>query len=416
MRYIQALCALFISLCMAFAFPPTAAAARKARPAGVVGAPTILSEGQRFIFHSKILNEDRIVFLSTPPSYDRQRRYPVLYLTDGQFNFEEARSSAGFLSRNVLIPQMIVVGVVNKDRTRDLYATRADFKRGATVIPFPNSGDGDNFLAFIAEELIPWVDANYRTTPLRLLAGHSAGGNFALHAMRMKPMLLQAIIAISPWLAWDDHREIRALAPFLAEAKTPVRALFFSYTSPAHDGPDMKGDIDALSAALRARNDPALRWAMATYPDETHDSTFVKGFYDGLRMIFAGWEYPRDPTTNQLAGALDDVKAHYAEAGARLGVDLSPPPEIISELAYRDLREGKFDAALAAFGFYAETYPQIADAWDSLADGLEGAGKLEEALAARRKALAVAKAAHDPGLKTYRDRIARLTAQMKAAK
>lgn len=389
------------------------AVAQPIRPANVIGVPTTISEGDRITLHSAILGEDRVVFVSVPASYDGGQRYPVLYLTDGQFNFDQARSTVGFLSRNVLIPQMIVVGIVNKDRTRDLYSTRADFKLGARTIPFPNSGNADNFLGFVQKELIPWVDANYRTTTLRLFAGHSAGGNFALHAMRTKPLLFQGVIAVSPWLAWDDHRELRELEPFLASAKTPVRALFISYTG-AHDGPDMKGDIDALSAALGTRNDPALRWAVSAYPDETHDSIFVKGFYDGLRMIFAGWSYPRDPETNAIIGSLDDVRTYYTKFGERLGVAFLPPPEIVNELGYRDLGQGKFDSALTAFRFNTEQYPQSANAWDSLGEGLERAGRLNEAAAAYRKAIAFAEAAHDPGLETFRGHAQRLSNRAKA--
>ena len=109
-----------------------------------------------------------------------------------------------------------VVGVTNPDRVRDLYATRADFKYNARTIPFPTSGKADQFLAFVERELIPWVERTYRTSDLRILAGHSAGGNFALHAMRTKPGLFQAIVAASPWLAWDDHRERKELVPLSA--------------------------------------------------------------------------------------------------------------------------------------------------------------------------------------------------------
>lgn len=407
MRSVLAIGAVLLSLA---AVP--VASAQPAQPAAIVGAPTPISEGERVTLHSAILGEDRIVFVSTPPSYDGHRRFPVVYLTDGQFNFDQARATAGFLSRNVMIPQMIVVGIVNRDRTRDLYATRADFKWGTRTIPFPTSGNGDNFLAFIEKELIPWVDANYRTSPLRLFAGHSAGGNFALHAMRTRPTLFQGVIAISPWLAWDDHKELHALQSSLASAGTPVRALFLSYTG-THDGPEMKGDIDALSAALRARNDPALRWALSVYPDETHDSTFVKAFYDGLRTIFAGWDYPRDPETNLLVGSFDDLKAHYAKVGEGLGVALPAPPEVVNEMGYRDLGQGRLDQALAAFRFDTEQYPDSANAWDSLGEGLERAGRLEEAAGAYRKALALAEAAHDSALETFRGHARRLADRMK---
>jgi len=154
---------------------------------------------------------------------------------------------------------------------------------------------------------------------------------------------------------------------------------------------------------------------MATYSGETHDMTFVKGFYDGLRMIFAGYDSPRDPETNTLVGSLDDIKVRYAKVGEGLGVVLPPPIEVLDELGYRDLRQGKPDGALTAFRFEIEQYPQSPGAWDSLADGLEGAGKPDEALVARRKAEMVAEANHDPAVGSYRRRTQQLVDRIKAA-
>jgi uncharacterized protein len=166
--------------------------------APVHGASAPISAGERLTFPSKVLGEERTVLVSLPQSYAHSvRRYPVLYLTDAQWHFDHTRSTAAFLARNGLIPEIIVVGVTNIDRTRDLYATRADFKQNGRTIPFPTSGNADHFLEFIEKELIPWTEASYRTTPLRMLAGHSAGGNFALHAMCVKPQLFQVVIAAS---------------------------------------------------------------------------------------------------------------------------------------------------------------------------------------------------------------------------
>ena len=191
--------------------------------------------GEQFTLQSKIPGEDRAVFVSLPLSYGRtEESYPVLYLTDAQWQFEHTRATAAFLARNRLIPELIVVGVTNTDRTRDLYATRADFKQGGRAIPFPISGRADTFLEFFEKELIPWTEARYRTSPLRLLAGHSAGGNFALHAMRTKPHLFRAIITASPWLAWDERKELQSLLPFIAS-------------------PDMKGVRSSSPAGRKVR-------------------------------------------------------------------------------------------------------------------------------------------------------------------
>jgi predicted alpha/beta superfamily hydrolase len=206
-----------------------------------VVASAIIPGGERLKLPSKILGENRTVFLSLPVSYPGGvQSYPVLYLTDAQWNFEHTRATAAFLARNRIIPEMIIVGVTNPDRTRDLYATRADFKHNGRTIPFPNSGNADRFLEFIEKELIPWTEGAYRTAPLRILAGQSAGGAFALHAMRVKPALFQAVIAASPWLGWDDRKELKELVPFLASDKALARTLFFAY---ADEGPEVNYSI-----------------------------------------------------------------------------------------------------------------------------------------------------------------------------
>jgi hypothetical protein len=53
----------------------------------------------------------------------------------------------------------------------------------------------------------------------------------------------------------------------------------------------MKPDVDALVAVLRQRGDSSVHWVAREYPDETHDTDVLKSFYDGLRMIFSGYEY-----------------------------------------------------------------------------------------------------------------------------
>lgn len=378
------------------------------------GMADTIACGERSTLHSKILGEDRTVFLSVPASYAQgTQRYPVLYLTDAQFEFDQSRSSAAFLARNGLIPEVIVVGVTNKDRTSDFYATKADFKAPGRTIPFPNSGHADQFLEFIEKELIPWVDSTYRTTPLRILAGHSAGGYFALHAMRVRPALFQAIIATSPWLAWDDARELKQLVPFLESAELKIRVLFVSYANEEHQaGPEMKANVETVIRALRARKDASLRWASAFYPDEDHETTSVKSYYDALRMIFAGWSFPRD-TQNRLKGSLDDVKAHYARFGERLGYTQLPPEDIVNELGYQLLGMKALDQSLAAFRYDTEIYPQSANVWDSLADALEQAGKTDDALASCRKAVSLAEANGDPSLETFRKHAARLAGPKK---
>lgn len=377
------------------------------------GRAATVAGAERLTLPSKILGEDRTIFVSLPASYARSvQRYPVLYLTDAQWQFDHTWTTAAFLARNGLIPEIIIIGVTNPDRTRDLYATRADFKYGSRTIPFPNSGNADHFLEFIEKELIPWTEAKYRTAPLRILAGVSAGGNFALHAMRVRPALFQAIIAASPWLAWDDSKELKQLVPFLTGPEVKARTLFFTR---GDEGPEtkMEAGVDALTRALQARKDASLRWDSAVYPNETHETVVVKSYFDALRMVFAGWSFPRDPQTNSLKGSLGDVKAYYTKLGGRLGYAALPPEGVVNELGYQYLRMKEFDAALAAFRYNTELYTQSANVWDSLGDGLDQAGKKDEALASYQKAVSLAEASGDPNLEHFRKNLARLSSAAK---
>jgi tetratricopeptide (TPR) repeat protein len=84
-------------------------------------------------------------------------------------------------------------------------------------------------------------------------------------------------------------------------------------------------------------------------------------------------------------GSLDDVKSHFAKLGEQLGVPFGPPELIVYELGYQYLQAGRSELAVAAFRFNTEKHPQSANAWDSLAEGLERRGEVTEALAAYRR-------------------------------
>src|SRR6185295_11339504 len=155
----------------------------------------------RLTIKSKVMGEDRLILVRTPVGYETNKQsYPVVYMTDGDQHIGHTSSTVEFLARNGRMSEMIVVGIPNTDRTRDLSPTKPK-QEGATGAPqFPTAGGADNFLKFIETELIPEVEKRYRVTPFRMLAGHSLGGLFAVHAMLTKPDLFRSYVAVSPAL------------------------------------------------------------------------------------------------------------------------------------------------------------------------------------------------------------------------
>src|SRR5260370_353157 len=185
---------------------------------------------QRLDIHSKVLKEDRVIWVRTPPGYQQSKDvYPVVYQTDAPGHVNEIGGTIDFLVNNNRMPPLIVVGIANTDRTRDLTPTHADMKNpDGTVTAFPTSGGADRFLDFIQTELIPEIEKRYRTAPYRIFAGHSFGGLFAIHALITRPDLFNAYIAVSPSLQWHDGPTPHQAQQFFATHTDLRQALFFS--------------------------------------------------------------------------------------------------------------------------------------------------------------------------------------------
>jgi uncharacterized protein len=363
-------------------------------------APIIV--GNRIEFPSKVMGEERRVYISLPPSYARTKQtYPVLYMTDGEAQFLHSVATTTFLARNGLMPEVIIVAVGNTDRTRDLSTSRDPRA--------PNSGGADHFLDFFEKELIPFVESTYRTAPFRIFAGHSLGGLFAFHAMRAKPELFQAVIAVSPWLIYDDRKELALLKPFLASDAVKTRALF--YTS-GDEGMEMSDVLASVTKALKARKGKSLRYGTAHYPAENHGSVVLLSHYDAFRMIFDGWGMPVDPATEKLVGTLVDVKRHYAELAERLGFPVDPPEGIVNALGYQALGRKEVLAALGFLRFNAATHPDSPNVYDSLGDALEANGDLAEALQSYSKAEELGEKSGDPNTVAFHANAERLRAKL----
>ncbi|HEY3349845.1 MAG TPA: alpha/beta hydrolase-fold protein [Thermoanaerobaculia bacterium] len=358
----------------------------------VARAATLIPGGERVSLPSKVLGEERTLLVALPDGYAASSvRYPVLYLTDAETQFVHTSATAGFLARTGSMPGVIVVGIVNTDRSRDLTPSRDP--------QFPTSGGADRFLDFLETELVPFVEARYRTAPYRIFAGHSAGGNFAFHAMRTRPGLFQGVVAVSPWLVWDKRKGLAPLTAFLAGGGVRTRALFFTS---GDEGEEMRDVLGQVSAALKSSSPKNLRWSSAHFPGEHHDSVVLQSHYAGFRMIFDGWSIPRDPETEQLVGSLDDVKRRYADLSERFGFTVSPPEVSVNRLGYQALVRKNLPAALGFFRYNASTYPDSPNVHDSLGDALEASGLLDEALASFSRAAELGAKSADPNTKVFK--------------
>jgi len=278
-----------------------------------VGEPIVV--GQRFQLRSERMGEMRTFQVHRPPNYDiSATRYPVLIVLDGNEHFQHVSATVDFLAAAGKIPAMLVIGIPNTDRYRDMDSTAA-----------PGSS---SLLKFVTDELIPTIDRDYRTHPYRILLGWSGAGLYALYSMINAPEAFRGYIVIAP--AFGDNRELpKTVGAFLqAHLDLNLNADLFM-TADDGTGQGLSGAWE-LSSYLqeRAARVGDLRFTFRRYPDESHGAVPQLSVRDGLLNIFEGWEIDReDAFALYEQGGLTAIDKHVAALSARLGFPVAVPEE-----------------------------------------------------------------------------------------
>jgi predicted alpha/beta superfamily hydrolase len=312
-------------------------------PHADAGEPLIL--GERLQLRSQSMGEMRTYQVHRPAGYDLSNaRYPVLVVLDGNEHFEHVSTTVDFLASAAKVPAMIVVGVPNKDRFRDLSSYRTP--PGASPL-----------LDFITAELIPKIDRDYRTRPYRILIGWSSAGLFAIHSMIQAPEAFRGYVVVAP--AFGDDRALpQAVAAFLDSHKEPfLNAELFMATDDG-TGANLSGAWELASyLQQRASRVRDLRFTFRRYLDESHGSVPLRSMSDGLLHIFEGWDLG-DPFSLYEQGGLAAIEKHFGALSARLGFPVPVPEDALfstfGQLEYRK----RYPEAEQVISRAIELYPE----------------------------------------------------------
>ncbi|HZI16459.1 MAG TPA: alpha/beta hydrolase-fold protein [Myxococcus sp.] len=390
-------------LTVALMLPGRAAASSPPEPL----VPVVI--GTEHKLHSQLLKEERPYLVAVPEGYydSTTTRFPVLYLLDGDAHFHHVTGIVRFLAEQSRMPKVIVVGVSNTQRTRDLTPPA----QGDNVPA--GAGGADTFLRFLDEELAPVIEARYRTQPYRVLVGHSFGGLFAVHVLMNQPQRFNAYVAISPSLWWSGGALVKGAVKSLERLPAKERWLYMTMGS---EGDDMLGPIQELARTLEKAKPARLAWRYSFLEKEHHGSTPHRSIYDGLEAIFSGWDVPPALLQSGDAAALE---AHYAAMTERFGFEVRPPEATLNFMGYQLLRKGQSAAALAIFRKNVALYGELSsNVHDSLGEALEAAGKKDEAAASYLRAwrLGTERGHHNvPAYKRNLDRVLGKTPEAKKA-
>lgn len=338
---------------------------------------------------SKTLNEQRKVWVHVPTNPTRSKakiKYPVLYLLDGDDHFYAVVGLIQQLSEDQLCPKMIVVGIPNTDRTRDLTPTHVKTVFGDTAFS-KTSGGGENFTKFISNELIPYIDSHYPTTSYRTMIGHSLGGLMSVNTVMHHPEIFANYLAIDPSLWWDDRKLSKEASALLDEKKFDHKFLYVAIANTMREGLDIKDVVKDTSENTehirsilefvetnKKKNKSGLQFESKYYPDDNHGSVPLIAEYDALRAMFPWYQLKgfRRFFDSKSKASLDDVmkevRDHYASLSDHFGYTALPDENFVNGAGYGFMNNKMSDKAFAMFDMNIKNYPDSPNVYDSMGD------------------------------------------------
>ena len=285
---------------------------------GAASAPVSLGivtfEGsERYRMTSSTVGRDYIIDVyridppGPPPAPDAQ--LPVVFVTDADIWSTLASSVARASAMNGQLPSMLVVGIAHaidsspgalpppvqsaSRRATDFTPVHDEsylegvrpFTQEIFGVPWPDDmplGGADRFLAFIDNELKPFIAEQY---PANLedttLVGSSLGGLLTLHALFASADSFARYIAISPSAQYGDGFLLEQEERLAADASKHV---FIGVG--AQDIPEIAEAVSRLHARIEGRSRPNLKYDFAVFEGATHESIFPGGLMAGLRFVF----------------------------------------------------------------------------------------------------------------------------------
>lgn len=374
---------------------------------GIVDHETIVI-GKTDSIQSKILGENRELWVHVPgEAATNKERYPVVYVLDGNGHFSSIVGMIQQLSTggNNNCPKMMVVAIPNTDRTRDLTPTHVDVDPPMMdSASSKTSGGGENFIAFIEKELMPYIESKYPTAPYKMFIGHSFGGLLVMHTFIHHTDLFNAYICIDPSMWWHKQTLLQQAEKALAERRFEGKSLYLGIANTMEAGMSIKKvqtdtsvdtrhirSILKLNAALEKNKQNGLKYQSKFYPDDSHGSVPFITEYDAIRFFFDYFplQLSMKDFTDSTGALATKYRNHFNNLSHKMGYQIKPDEEEINFIGYDFLGRKLFKTAESLFKLNVDNYPESFNVYDSYGDYFVAVGDKAKAIFQYKKALSL---------------------------
>ncbi len=232
--------------------------------------PDPIPTHESFTIDSKEVGEKRTMNVWLPEDYaTSDLSYPVLYMPDGgiQEDFPHIANTLSELIKAKKIPPYILVGIENTQRRKDL-SPPTQVEKDKEIAPVV--GGSAEFRAFVQNELIPYVNSNYRTTTKKGIIGESLAGLFVVETLMIQPELFDFYIAFDPSLWWNNQYLVKNTNEHLAKFPSEKKKFWFA----GSNAKDIYKSTRKLSETLKENAPETLIWTYSDEPKEKHNTIF----------------------------------------------------------------------------------------------------------------------------------------------
>ena len=275
------------------------------------------SQKTSLIIPSSKLQEDREITIILPTSYEKenQKRYPLLVVLDGEYLLAPFQGAVNFACYWDDIPEIIIVAINQNKNGQRYIDTEVNESNGLPI------EKGSQFFEFIGQELLPYVEKNYRLSAFKMIAGHDVTAGFINFYLYKDQPLFNAYISLSPELSKDMEKQIPE------RLKTITQPTFYYISTSNSDVKKMQKRILELDASIKSVTNPNLNYKLDNFTNASHYSSVLNALPEALYQLFAIYQ-PISPNefNEKIAtlpsGYVDYLKNKYTLIEKNLNVKM----------------------------------------------------------------------------------------------
>lgn len=298
------------------------------------------SAGTKRLIDSTVLEKKMTISVHLPESYSSANRsYPAIFMLGSEYKsrYGLMASTLDYLADQGQIPEFILIGIDLPDGNRVLLPDRT------TGDPTPMN----DHVEFLAKDLIPLVEKDYRLEPYRILFGASNSGFFTVYTLLHQPELFSAYFASSPSLGVAEPMLADKLKKLKNSALETNRHLYL-----IHSDDDSSSVIPSVAAftKLLAKSKPA--WLFVASSVRSNE-----GHVPAVDINFAFHSLFPDYNPSHKLESLQDITQHFQTLTSRYGYQIKPPTSILFDAGYAAIRDKNYVTAKKIFSSAIEIHP-----------------------------------------------------------